>query len=132
MKSEDHKRNINESIEVITESIKKGLQERQRTIGFNVSVAATEMLEVYLHKQNILNPGAILKHEWFSSLRKAQEKIPFDFPKKETLFKILADIESKRNLLCYGKPQPTETIAEVLELFNKLKSLLEEEGLSWN
>jgi len=36
MKIEDHNRNIKESIEVINESIQKGLQERQRTIGFSV------------------------------------------------------------------------------------------------
>ena len=106
MKIEDHNRNIRESLEVIHECIQKGIQERQRTIGFNASVAATEMLEVYLHKQNLINPGTILKHEWFTSERKAYEKLSFDFPEKEAIIKILVEIESKRNILCYGKPQP--------------------------
>ena len=79
MKTEDHLRNINESLEVIKESIQKGLQERQRNIGFNVSVAATEMLEVFLHKNSLINPGTTLKHELFASLKRAKEKLNFDF-----------------------------------------------------
>ena len=37
MKVEDHLRNFRESLEVIKESVEKGVQERQRNIGFNVS-----------------------------------------------------------------------------------------------
>ena len=70
MRIEDHLRNINESLEVIKECIQKGILERQRSIGFHTSVASVEMLEVFLHKENLLNPGATLKHEWFSSVRK--------------------------------------------------------------
>ncbi|MBS3077246.1 hypothetical protein J4233_03150 [Candidatus Pacearchaeota archaeon] len=132
MKIEDHNRNIRESLEVIHECIQKGIQERQRTIGFNASVAATEMLEVYLHKQNLINPGTILKHEWFTSERKAYEKLSFDFPEKEAIIKILVEIESKRNILCYGKPQPAEAITKILSLFNQLKIIFQEAGLSWN
>ena len=132
MKIEDHNRNIMESLDVIKESIQKGLKDRQRTISFSVSVASTEMLEVLLHKLNLLNPGAIIKHEWFSSLRKANEKIQFDFPRKQEIFNFLNQIESKRNLLCYGKPQPVETITEIIDAFNKLKTIFVGEGLAWN
>ncbi|MBU0906836.1 MAG: hypothetical protein KKD18_01270 [Nanoarchaeota archaeon] len=90
------------------------------------------MLEVFLHKLNLLDPGAIIKHEWFSSSRKANEKISFDFLGKQEIFNLLVEIESRRNLLCYGRPQPIETIKETLKSFNKLKLLFEEEGLSWN
>ena len=124
MKIEDHKRNINESLEVLKESIQKGLKERQRNIGFNVSVAATEMLEVFLHENNLISPGALLKHDWFSSVRKANEKLNFDFQNKEYIIDILNKIEQKRNILCYGKPQREEEISDVLEKFNKLKILL--------
>ncbi|MFH1711376.1 MAG: hypothetical protein ABH840_03630 [Nanoarchaeota archaeon] len=132
MKIEDHLRNINESIEVIAESIQKGILERQRNIGFNASVVSVEMLEVFLHKNNLINPGAIIKHDWFSSERKANEKLPFDFPEKEKITKILIDIENKRSLLCYGKPQEIETIESVIYSFNKIKSLFENLGLKWN
>lgn len=132
MRTEDHMRNIKESLEVIKESVQKGVQERQRNIGFNISVASVEMLEVFLHQLNILNPGSIIKHDWFSSTRKAKEKLRFEFPYKEEIINLLNDIESKRNILCYGKPQPAETINSLINSFNKLKSLFEEGGLKWN
>lgn len=132
MKIEDHLRNIRESLEVIKESVQKDAQSRQRTIGFNVSVASAEMLEVYLHKNNLINPGATIKHELFNSIKKANEKFNFDFPNKEKIFSLLHDIESKRNSLCYGKPQTLETINSVLDSFNSLKEIFEGMGLKWN
>jgi len=132
MKIEDHLRNIRESLEVIKESIDRGIKDRQRNIGFNVSVAATEMLEVFLHRNNLINPGAILKHEWFASLNNANERLNFDFEDKNKILNILNEIETKRNLLCYGKPQTEELIEEYLELFNKIKSLFESKGVEWN
>jgi len=132
MKIEDHLRNIQESLEVIKESIKKGLQERQRNIGFNVSVASAEMLEVFLHSKNLINPGAMIKHEWFASLNNARERLNFDFEDKDKILGILNEIEAKRTLLCYGKPQEIELIESYLALFNKIKLLFEEKGLKWN
>lgn len=132
MKIEDHLRNIKESLEVIEESIQKGVQERQRNIGFNTSVAAVEMLEVFLHKINLINPGTVLKHDLFNSIKKAKEKLNFNFPEKEKIINLISDIETKRNLLCYGKPQPLSAVESVLESFNKLKTLFENLGLKWN
>jgi len=132
MKIEDHLRNINESLDVIKESIQKGLQERQRNIGFNTSVAAVEMLEIFLHKENIINPGAIIKHDWFSSLRKAREKLEFEFTEKEKIIRLLCEIEAKRNLLCYGKPKPVQEIESILNSFYKIKDLFEKLGVKWN
>ncbi len=132
MKIEDHNRNIKESIEVIRESIQKNINERQRTIGFNASVGAVEMFEVFLHKKNLINPGIILKHNWFNSKNIIKEKLNFDFENKEKILRLLIDIESKRNLLCYGKPQPTDEIKSVINSFNQIKSLFEKEGLKWN
>ena len=150
----------------INESIQKIVQERQRNIGFNISVAATEMLEVFLHKNNLINFGTILKHDWFTSPRKAEEKLGFDslqlgliprgsasvvvsswrikdtptlwadwdfyFSNKKEILFMLNEIESKRNILCYGKPQPKETIESLIKTFNNLKDLFDKEGLIWN
>ncbi|MBU0959337.1 MAG: hypothetical protein KKB31_05320 [Nanoarchaeota archaeon] len=132
MKIEDHLRNIKESLDVIKESIQKGIQERQRNIGFNVSVASVEMLEVFLHKENIINPGLMIKHDWFTSLRKAKEKLDFNFPEKEKIINFLFEIETKRNLLCYGKPRPVSEIESVLNSFNELKKLFKKKGLKWD
>jgi hypothetical protein len=132
MKIEDHLRNINESLDTINDAIMRSIDNRQRTIGFNTSVASVEMLEVYLHNLGILNPGALLKHDWFTSINHANKKLMFDFPDKEKIIKILCDIESKRNILCYGKKQPLSKIKEVIDLFNEIKSLFESRGLKWN
>ena len=130
MKIEDHLRNIKESLEVIEESIQKGIKERQRNIGFNSSVASVEMLEVLLHKNNLIDPGAMLKHEWFSSIRRVNERLPFNFPEKEKIIELIIDIEDKRNLLCYGKLQSEETIKSVLYSFNQLKDILNKLGVN--
>jgi hypothetical protein len=74
----------------------------------------------------------MIKHEWFASFRQANERLPFDFDDKENILILLEEIESKRNLLCYGKPQPIELIESFLDKFNELKSLFEEKGLKWN
>lgn len=105
MKIEDHLRNINESLESIEFSIDKGIENHQRNIGFNCSLAAVEMLEVYLHKLELINPGAIIKHDWFRSLRLVNLRIPFDFPEKEKIILLLIKMEEKRDTLCYGKKQ---------------------------
>ena len=90
------------------------------------------MLEVYLHKLNVLNPSIIIKREWFTSVRKAEEKLKFDFPDKEEILTLLHEIESKRNFLCYGKLQPLEVTESIIASFNKLKFLFEDVGLKWN
>jgi len=124
MKIKDHLRNIQESVDVIEESIRKGIGNRQRNIGFNCSAAATEMLEVYLHKENLINPSTIIKHNWFNSRKKVEEKLNFDFQDKEEIISLLIEIESKRNILCYGKPRPKLEIESVIHSFNKFKNIL--------
>ena len=132
MKIEDHLRNINESLEVIKESIQKGIQDRQRNIGFNTSVSGVEMFEVFLHKENLLHPSSILKHSWFSSQKIANEKLKFDFDDKNRIIDLLCKIEEKRNILCYGKKRPVSEIKTALKYFNELKNLFESKGLKWN
>jgi len=132
MKIEDHLRNIKESLEVIKESVQKGVQNRQRNIGFNASTAAVEMLEVFLHEKDLINPGTLIKHDWFNSKNKAYQKLNFDFPRKEEIINLICEIEEKRNLLCYGKPRTVKTIGSVLTSFYEVKSIFEELGLKWS
>ena len=70
MKIEDHKKRLDESITLVEESIEKGIIERQRTIGFNTSAAAADMLEIFLHKKGLIDPGLSIKHEWLKSKNK--------------------------------------------------------------
>lgn len=129
MNIETHLRNLRESLEVIRESIEKGLVERQRTLGFNTSAAAADMLEAFLHKKNLIDPGFVIKHEWLKSKNKVKEKLPFDFPHKDEVLELILKIEEKRNVLCYGKPQKEEVLQELLANFNALKEKFREAGL---
>jgi hypothetical protein len=129
MNPEKHYEKLQESLEVIDESISKDIIKRQRTIGFNCSAAAVDMLEILLHKLSLIDPGFILKHEWFKSKNKIKEMLSFDFPHKNKILEIMGDIEEKRNSLCYGAPKEEKVIKEVLEQFNELKQIFIEEGV---
>ena len=132
MKIEDHLININNSIETINECIQKDVIKRQRTIAFNISVTVAEMLELYLHKNNLINPGTMIKHEMFNSIQRVQEFLNFEFNNKEKIIELYNKIEKLRNILCYGKPQQEEKIKEMIELFNEVKNIFEKEGIKWN
>lgn len=130
MNPEGHIAALKESAEEIEEAIRKGIKLRQRTIGFHTSMAACDMLELLLHKMNLINPGFVVKHDWFDSAKEIQRRfVSISFPKKEEILALMNKIELKRNLLCYGKPKDIETIKEVIENFNKLKEKFIEAGL---
>lgn len=131
MNIEGHKRAVRESLETIKESIQRGVTERQRTIGFHCSVAAADMLELFLHKQNLIDPGASVKHDFFTSKKKAGERLSFKFENKDKLIDLLVELENRRNLLCYGKPQPKESIQRYVSLFNKIKKVFDEMGVKY-
>src|SRR3989344_2751989 len=121
MKIDDHYKRLNESLEVIKDSIEKGLVERHRTIGFSASAACADMLEILLHKKGLIDPGFIIKHEWFKSKKKIEEKFSFDFQGKEKILLLISAIEEKRNVLCYGKPQKEEFIRKLIGDFRELE-----------
>ena len=128
MKIEDHYKNLNESLTVIRDCIRKGVENYQRSIGFHVSVALCDMLEIYLHDNNLIDPGSVIKHDFFASRRKANERLP-EFEDKEKIISLLAEIDEKRNILCYGKRQVKENLAEFLERFHSLKKIFEDRGV---
>ena len=47
------------------------------------------MLEILLHKNSLIDPGFLIKHEWFNSKKKIAEKFPFDFENKEKILEIM-------------------------------------------
>ena len=130
MNADAHRRAIRESLEEIEEAIKRGVTDRQRTIGFHCSVAAADMLELYLHEQNLIDPGTTIKHDFFSSLRAANERIKPEFPNKNEILSLMHRLEVERNLLCYGKPRTQEDLENFIETFNKLRMVLENMGLT--
>lgn len=118
-----HLENLKESVQDIELAVKLGLMEKQRSLGFHTSAAAADMVEIILHEKKLIDPGFVIKHEWFNSPRAIAEKFPFDFPQKEEILHLVAKIESVRNKLCYGKRQDEKLLEQVLNDFNKLKEL---------
>lgn len=129
MKIEEHYKRLKESLQVIEECIKKGIVERQRTIGFSTSAACADMLEILLHKKNLIDPSFLIKHEWFKSKNKMEDKFTFEFPQKKEILFLVSKIEEKRNVLCYGKSQNAEFVNEVIDDFKKLKNKFKEVGV---
>jgi len=126
MKIESHLENLRESIEEIENAITKGIDKRQRTIGFHTSAAAVDMLEILLHEKNLIDPGFIVKHDWFNSKRRVMEKFHFDFSKKEDILELILEIEKVRNSLCYGKRQEVFILEKLVENFNHLRKIFTE------
>lgn len=132
MKVEKHMIKLKESIEVLEEYVKEGkLIERQRSIGFHTSAASVDLLEIYLHKNNLIDPGMQLKHDWFASKNKVESKLPFNFKNKKKIIDTIMKIEKKRNILCYGAPQKKKIITENIRLFQKLRKIFEKMGVKY-
>lgn len=130
MKIEMHSESLKELFEEISDSIEKGIEKRQKIIGFCTSSACVDLLEILLHKNSLIDPGFIIKHQWLKSKNKLKEKMPFDFPNKKKILDLISKIEEKRDLLCYGKPQSKEVIQETIDNLNKLKEKFREAGLN--
>ena len=129
MLEENHIRIIKEGFSAIQWAIDQGIEDKQTTIGFNASLISVNLLEIYLHRNNLIKVDNILKHEWFGSKNKIKEKLDFNFENKENILQLIFNIEEKRNILCYGKKQKLEKINEILENFYKLKNLFESMGV---
>ncbi len=129
MNVDKHYERLKESLEVLDDCISKDIVKRQRTIGFNCSAAASDMLEIYLHKKDLIDPGFVVKHEWLKSKNKINDKFPFDFENKEQILALMLRIEEKRNDLCYGSPKKEEDVRDIILRFNKLKQLFKSLGV---
>ena len=126
MKIDSHLSNLKESIREIEEAITKGVTEKQRTLGFHASAGAVDMLEIILHKENVIDFGFIIKHEWFNSKNIIKEKFNFNFPRKEEILSVMEKIECLRNSLCYGKRKDEKELLEFVSNFNELKRIFSE------
>lgn len=126
MKTESHLENLKESIREIERAVREGIEEKQRTIGFHTSSGAVDMLEIMLYKHNLIDPGFVIKHEWFNSINRLKEKINFEFPNKEKILELMIKIENIRNSLCYGKRRTAEELSPIIESFHELTKLFKE------
>ena len=131
MNTEEHRRALRESLDEIKIAVQTGIEKKQRTIGINCSLAAIDMLEIYLHSQGLIDPGANIKHDFFSSVSKARNKIRPNFENRDNIIRLLCELENKRNILIYGKAQKREIIEKYLDIFNSIKDLFIEMGVEY-
>lgn len=132
MKGEDHRQAVKESLAVIKEAVQTGLEQRQRTIGFHCSAAAVDMLELFLHQHNAINPGKVIKHDFFTSEKKAQRMLPEGFLDKGLIIPLLVQLEAKRNQLCYGKLKSKKDIEEYVDFFHEVRSFFDSRGVKYD
>lgn len=128
-----HKKHIQEHIEEIEEAIDKGIEKRPATIGFHTSACSAELLELYLHKKNLISTGKTIKHNWFERPKTGQKikplierKLAVNFPFKEDIYDLMYRIEENRDNLIYGNSK-TEQIEGILKTFLQLKERMIEE-----
>ena len=128
--TEEHKKKIIEHYEIIGDAIDYGIEQRPTTIGFHCSACIIQLLELYLHKLNLISIGKMIKHNWFKRPKLGQKiiplierKLPVNFPDKETIYDLFYDIEDLRDNLIYGKGQLKE-IEKVLESYSKAKTMI--------
>ena len=133
-----HKKKIKEHLEEINDAISIGIELRPATIGFHASACTCELLELYLHKKELIDVGKIIKHDWFKRPKEGQKilplierKLPVNFDSKDEVYELIYTVEENRDNLIYGR-STLRQIELILATFNNLKGILikklEEEG----
>lgn len=89
--AEEHKKNIRQFMDDINEKIRAGtLLDRQKIIAFAASEAATNLLEYFLHKKELVSGGFRVNHRYFTSDKRAERYISFTFDKKKELIALMS------------------------------------------
>ena len=125
MKLEEHEKAYREHLKNIERFIEEGITENQRNIGFNVSQGSVELFAIHLHKLNLLQgSGDQFDHRIFKSENLIKKKIPFMFPSRKEILKLMEELENERIALCYGNRKPKERIEKSIEYFNELRKII--------
>ena len=127
----EHKKRIQEHIQEINDAIDIGIEKRPATIGFHTSACAVELLEVLLHKLNMISSGKMIKHNWFVRPKKEQKilplierKLPVVFDDKEKVYELIYSVEENRDTLIYAKSTRNQ-IETTLNSFVALREIIE-------
>ena len=129
----EHKRRIREHLDEINDAIDYGIEKKPITIGFHTSACGIELLELLLHKFNLIPFGKIIKHNWFKRPKPEQKveplidrKLPVIFQSKDKIYDLIYTIEENRDNLLYGKCTKSQ-IELVLNNFMRLKEIIYKE-----
>ena len=123
MRIEEHTAALSEHEENLKLAIERSLLKNQRNIGYNASQASVELFSIHMHRLNLIVVGENLDHRIFKS-KEVDNRIPQDFPNKNSILELMRKLEEKRNILCYGKAMPENEIKEVIMAYNDLKGMI--------
>jgi hypothetical protein len=135
MKIEKHTESLKEVEEEIESSLKdhRGLSPHQRRLAFSISLGMTNVIELYLHRLNVIKEGSKINHLWFKKrkenvLELIQNQIvpPVNSIKNiEKIIDIAIKIEEKRDDLVYGVSVSEKVLQEKINLFLDLRRITE-------
>lgn len=120
---ENHKIRLRESLELIEYCVRAGAVSHQRTLGFHLSAAAVDLLNIHLHQVGFTTTSADINHRWLRSEKKTDEKIPHTFPLRDRILELLMQIEEMRDPLCYGVPRSEPEVEAVILTFQELRKI---------
>jgi len=125
MKIEEHEKAYKEHLKNLNKAIEEGIEENQRNVGYNVSQGSVELFALHLHKLHLLpGSGDQLDHRIFKNKTLSEKKIPPKFPSRNEILNLMRDIETERNVICYGKRKPKNRIEMMIKKFQELRELI--------
>ncbi len=128
MRLEDHKKALDEHIRNLKKAIEEGIEENQRNIGYNTSQGSVELFAIFLHAQHVIEgSGDQWDHRTFKNERKIEQKVPLSFLDREKVLPLMKQIETDRNIICYGPRKPVARIEKMVTAFHELRRLVTED-----
>lgn len=134
MREDKHQEILKEVLDEIELALKdkRGLVSHQRRLAFLISLGAVNLLELYLHKINVIKEGSKINHLWFKFKKEKifeqlQKQITSPIKSISNIDKIvdlLIKIEEKRDDLAYGAPSKENILQEKINLYFELIKLL--------
>lgn len=134
MKKEKLEESLKEVLDEIETALKdqKGLIAHQRRLAFSLSLGATVLLELYLHKLSIIKEGSKINHTWFKRKKEnileiLQNQITSptsSVPDIDKILDLIIKIEEKIDDLAYGAPADEKILQEKINLFFELKGAI--------
>lgn len=137
MKITKHEEILKEVEQTINSAIKdkQGLLMHQRRLMSMISLGASNLIELYLHNLNVIDPGINVKHNWFS---KSKEKIKLkldsiisknlnEIKNIHEIIGLINQIEQDRNEIIYGAPVTDKVLRRKIDAYLELKELCDYE-----
>ena len=133
MRIEKHQEVLKEVLDEIETALKdkRGLLAHQRRLAFSLSLGMSNIIELYLHKLNLIKEGSKINHLWFRSKKEKvfenlqkQVTVPANsIPNINKIIEIANKIEEKRDDIAYGAPTTEEILQQKINLFFELKEV---------